>query len=454
MSETPTDAQLLAKYGGAAPRYTSYPTAVQFATAYGADAHAEALSRLDPAKAVSLYAHIPFCERLCWYCGCNTRAVRRREAVSKYIELLAQEVERVGACLPGRLAAHAIHLGGGTPNMTSADDLESLFRAFANAFDVAADAAVSAELDPRVLTQDWVLAATSHGLNRASLGVQDLSPEVQAAVNRIEGFDVLERAVGWLRQAGVASINFDLMYGLPKQTTSGVLQTLDKVLTLRPNRIALFGYAHVPWMKAHQNLIDQADLPGPEERLDQSTAAAQRFVAEGYVPIGLDHFALPDDSLAVAAREGRLRRNFQGYTDDTAEALIGFGASAISQLPGGIAQNVSDEMGWRKAVSERRIPTARGVALTAEDRLRGAVIEQLMCAHRADIAALRARLNDPATDLSSAFDQLRLLAADGLVDIVGETVAVTERGRPYLRAACLAFDAYFEPTVQRHSIAV
>ncbi|MFO1014186.1 MAG: oxygen-independent coproporphyrinogen III oxidase [Caulobacteraceae bacterium] len=451
---TDPHAALIRKYGGGAPRYTSYPTAVQFTGDVNAQVHSGWLSEIDPARPVSLYAHLPFCPRLCWYCGCNTRAVRHQSTVTDYVELLIKEIATARGHLPAMLRAHALHLGGGTPNMTSPSDLQMMFEAFREAFHIDASARISAEMDPVSLTESWVKAATAEGLNRASLGVQDLDPKVQAAVNRLEGFDVLQRAFGWLRDNDVDSINFDLMYGLPLQTTAGVAKTLETVLTLRPDRIALFGYAHVPWMKAHQKLINEGDLPGPEERLAQSEMAARILVDHGYVPIGMDHFALPEDSLARAATHDGLRRNFQGYTDDAAASLIGFGASAISRLPGGYAQNLTGEVAWRAAVRAGRLPTARGVPVTAEDRLRGAVIEQLMCAFRADVGAIRARVDGEGVDLSAAFDTLRELEADGLVALEGEVVALTEKGRPFLRAACLAFDQYFDASAGRHSKAI
>lgn len=448
------DAALIQKYGGGAPRYTSYPTAVQFTGAVDHNVHAQWLQQVDPNQATSVYVHLPFCHRLCWYCGCNTRAVSRAQTVSDYVELLTREIATVYGYLPGRPNVHSIHLGGGTPNMTSPQDLQQLFEALQQAFRFDASARISAEMDPASLTEAWVQAAAREGLNRASLGVQDLNPEVQAAVNRIETIDVLQRAVGWLRDADVESINFDLMYGLPKQTTQSVQATLETVLALRPDRIALFGYAHVPWMKAHQRLINEADLPAAAARLEQSEAAAETLASHGYVPIGMDHFALPEDSLARATATGGLRRNFQGYTDDTAASLIGFGASAISRLPGGYIQNLSGEVAWRAAVRAGRLATARGVAVTAEDRLRGAIIEQLMCAFEADIGAIRARVAGEREDLSDAFEKLAGLKNDGLVSIAGEHVKLTAKGRPFLRAACLAFDKYFDESAGRHSKAV
>jgi len=263
---------------------------------------------------------------------------------------------------------------------------------------------------------------------------------VQEAVNRIEPFEVVERAFGWLREAGMASINLDLMYGLPRQRTQDVLGTIDKVLTLGPDRLALFGYAHVPWVKANQKLINTADLPGAAERLDQSEAAADRLERAGYVRIGLDHFALPDDPLALALREGRLRRNFQGYTADPYMTLVGLGASSIGRLPQGFYQNDAAELGWRKRVREGRLPVVRGVALTDEDRFRGDIIETLMCRRAVDLAEVCARHGRRIDDLAPERAALRDLAADGLIRLSGDALAMTPEGEPWLRVVARVFD--------------
>jgi oxygen-independent coproporphyrinogen-3 oxidase len=324
---------------------------VQFTPQVTADTYRGWLAELPQNDPVSLYLHIPFCARLCWYCGCNTRAVNTHQPIGDYVQLMLQELSMLRAALPGRLKADAVHLGGGTPNMLTPHELAGIVGGLRDAFDLDPAVEIAAELDPAVLTRDWVSAAAALGLNRASLGVQNLDQQVQQAVNRRETFDEIAACVGWLREAGVRSINLDLMYGLPHQTVDNTIATVDAVLRLRPERLALFGYAHVPWMKAHQQLIHEAALPGPAERLDQSEAAADRLIGEGYVRIGLDHFALPQDALALAAREGRLHRNFQGYTADAAPTLLGLGASAIGSLPQGYVQNISQELGWRAAVS-------------------------------------------------------------------------------------------------------
>ncbi len=447
-------AQLIAKYNGRTPRYTSYPTAVQFTPAVTAETYRGWLADLPREDPVSLYLHVPFCARLCWYCGCNTRAVNSPQPIGDYVQLMLAELEMLQAALPGRLKANAIHLGGGTPNMLSADQLTEIFGALKHSFHFAAGLEIAAELDPSILTRDWVRAAASHGLSRASLGVQNLDHQVQAAVNRKDTFEEIEAGVGWLREAGVGSVNLDLMYGLPHQTVENTLRTLEAILPLQPERLALFGYAHVPWMKAHQKLIHEAALPGPTERLDQSEAAAERLLCEGYVRIGLDHFALPTDELALAAFEGRLHRNFQGYTTDAAGTLLGLGASAIGSLPQGYVQNAAQEMAWRTLVGKQELPIVRGVALSADDRFRGEIIERLMCDFEVDFAAVCAAHGRSLADLYGALSQLETFERDGLIRHEGARLLVTERGRILVRSVCALFDAYLEPEARRHAGAI
>lgn len=447
----PSHHSLVSKYDGRAPRYTSYPTAVQFTPDVDAATYRGWLADLPADEAVSVYVHVPFCARLCWYCGCNTRVVNSHGPVADYVTYLQRELTLLGAALPSRLPASAVHLGGGTPNMLSIDELGLLFGALGDVFQLTPDIEVAAEIDPPGLTRDWVMAAARHGLNRASLGVQNLSPQVQAAVNRKGSLEEVARCVGWLREAGVGSINLDLMYGLPHQTVGNTLDTIDQLLSLRPERLALFGYAHVPWMKSHQQLIDEAALPGASERLDQSEAAAERLIAQGYVRIGLDHFALPTDELALAQEQGRLRRNFQGYTTDSARTLIGVGASAIGNLPQGFVQNVAQELGWRSAVTAGDLPIARGAPITQEDRFRAEIIERLMCDLSADLPGICARHGRTLSDLSDDLVRLKPLQDDGLVEIDGGHLAVVGDGRLVIRSVCAAFDAYFAAQEGRHS---
>jgi oxygen-independent coproporphyrinogen-3 oxidase len=445
---------LVAKYDGRAPRYTSYPTAVQFSSAVTAQTYRDWLAALAPANPVSIYLHIPFCARLCWFCGCNTRAVNRHEPIGDYVDHLLSEIDMLSEALPSRLPANAVHLGGGSPNMLRPEELAAIFGRLRKTFRLSDEAEISAELDPSSLTWAWVKAAADQGLTRASLGVQNLDPQVQAAVNRIESFEQVAQAVTWLREADIRSINLDLMYGLPHQTTANTLATLDQLLGLRPARIALFGYAHVPWMKAHQQLIDEAALPGPVARLEQSEAAAERLVSEGYVRIGLDHFALPTDELAWAQVKGRLHRNFQGYTTDTASALLGLGASAIGSLPQGFVQNASQELAWRAAVSKGELPIARGVGLTDDDLFRSEIIERLMCDLRVDLDAICARHRRPLSDLTVEQARLQDFVGDGLIEMSGARVVVTELGRLAIRSICAVFDRYFAPQASRHAKAL
>ena len=443
-------AALLPRYEGRAPRYTSYPTAVQFTPDVDAATYSQWLTEMPAGEPLSIYIHVPFCARLCWYCGCNTRVVNSRETIGGYVDLLLKELDLVASRLGGPHPVSHIHFGGGTPNMLSPDQLDALFGALRNRFEFRDDAEIASELDPAHLTAEWAQAAARNGLNRASLGIQDLSPQVQAAVNRHEPFEIVQRASGYLREAGIEALNFDLMYGLPRQSADDVLTTLDQVLTLRPRRVALFGYAHVPWMKSHQKLLPEAELPGPAERLHQSLAAAERLRAEGYVPVGLDHFALPDDPLA----SGNVRRNFQGYTTDGASTLIGLGASAIGRLPQGYVQNQPGELAWRQAIAKGELATIGGVPLTDDDRFRGEIIEQLMCDFTVDLADVCSRHGRDFSDLAQALDQLAEPLHDGVAELAGARLTITDLGRPYLRTVCAAFDAYLDPAATRHSAAV
>ena len=446
-----TTRDLIARYDTHAPRYTSYPTAAQFTPAVGPADWGGWLATAPTDQAVSLYLHIPFCKRLCWYCGCNTRAMNRQTVISSYVDLLLAEADLVLARVGRPVRVGSIHFGGGTPNMLSPADLERLFAGLTARFDLGDCFEIAAELDPEVLTPDWIEAAGRIGLSRASLGVQDLSPTVQAAINRPERFETIQWAVTALREQGVTSINLDLMYGLPLQAIENVVTTLGQVTTLRPDRIALFGYAHVPWMKPHQKLIQETDLPDAEARFAQSRAAARYLEAKGWRAIGLDHFALPHDSLAAADRAGRLHRNFQGYTTDTAPVLIGLGVSAISRTPQGFVQNLTLEREWRAAVGAGTLPTARGVALTPVDAFVGDLIERLMCDFAVDVAAVCARHGRAAPEPLSAWPRLAAFLEDGLIRLDGATVTVSERGRPFVRAVCAAFDPVATGAVQRHS---
>lgn len=444
--------ELIEKYDGRAPRYTSYPTAVQFSPEVTPEIYAGWLKALPDDEPVSLYIHVPFCSRLCWYCGCNTRAVNGHGPVAAYVLYLEKEMLALHKALGRRrLRVSSIHFGGGTPNMLSPVEVRSILGALSTAFRFAGGLEVAAELDPEILTKEWVTTACVNGLSRASLGVQNLDPKVQAAVNRPEAFQHIADCVRWLREGGVSSINMDLMYGLPHQTVANTLSTVDQLMTLRPERISLFGYAHVPWMKSHQKLIDEAALPGASERLDQFEAAAARLASEGYVRIGMDHFAVPEDDLCLAQAEGRMHRNFQGYTTDSAGVLLGLGPSSIGSLPQGFVQNASQEIEWRKALDHETLPVARGVMTSADDRFRGEIIERLMCDFEVDLGEIAARYGRSPRDLVHELSRLEAFAADGLVESMGSRLKVTEAGRVVVRSICAVFDVYFREAEGRHS---
>ena len=436
------------------PRYTSYPTAPHFSDAVGGETYADWLSNLNSGQNVSIYFHVPFCDTLCWFCGCHTKIVRNYKPVSDYIDVLKEEVCLVSARVHHRVKATHIHWGGGSPTILTGDDWLQFVDLVAERFDIVSDAEIAVEMDPRDSTEDYVQTLARAGVNRVSVGVQDFDPEVQKAVNRIQGFETTERVIGWLRRHGISGLNMDLMYGLPHQTTERVVSMVDLAVGLEPQRIALFGYAHVPWMKAHQTLIDAESLPDSTARWDQAQAAAARLVEAGYEAIGLDHFARPDDPLAEACRNGRLHRNFQGYTVDEAPVLLGFGASAIGSLPEGYVQNQVPIEDYENRVRNADFAIAKGIEFSTEDRLRGEIIERLMCDLRVDIGAIKAKHKMDDMDFGAEFARLSPLVEDGIALIEQDSVTVTEQGRPFLRLVAAVFDTYLKSGKARHSKAV
>lgn len=431
------------------PRYTSYPTAVQFAAEVGPETYRAWLGELTPDARLSVYLHVPFCKHLCFYCGCHTRAERNVDVVSAYADSLCAEIAAVSRCLPARMWVSHIHWGGGTPTELGEAGLARVLGALAEAFQIEPDREHAIELDPRRLDLPLARALAGHRINRVSLGVQTFDPVVQAAIGRVQPFEQVERAVGWLRGEGIEAISFDLMYGLPHQTASSAGKTAEQAAALRPGRVSAFGYAHIPWMKKNQGAIEPSDLPGPQARLEQMTAIRNVLLANGYIPIGFDHFALPDDPMAEAAMGGGLRRNFQGYTTDAASALIGFGASAIGRLPSGYVQNASDLRSYALALSNGVLPIARGTPLTVEDRTRGALIQEVLCRGTADLGEAV-----PEDIRRSALDRLGPLLRRGLVAYNGRDLRVTQDGWPFVRLIASAFDAYLAEKPRGHSLAV
>ena len=446
--------ELLERYDRGVPRYTSYPTAPHFHDDVGPADYARWLGALPPGATLSAYLHIPFCDSLCWFCGCHTKIVGRHAPVADYLDVLLREIGLVGDALGSPRPLGQLHFGGGSPTVLTPAEVARAVEALGRRFIMQDDTEFALEIDPRDADRALIEAWARAGATRASLGVQDFTPEVQRAVNRVQSYKATARVVEWLRATGVRQINIDLMYGLPFQTTKGVERTLRRVITLAPDRLALFGYAHVPWMKHHQRLIPEAALPGAAERLRQSEAAAALLLDAGYVRIGLDHFARPEDSLARAQAAGILRRNFQGYTTDSAMALIGLGASAIGDLPQGYLQNIVPIKAYGEAVRSGHFAVARGRHLSCDDRVRRAVIQRLMCDMAVDLAAVAADFGLPPETFGQEIASLGPLVRDGLVMVEGSRLHVTARGRPLVRAVCAHFDRYLVTQSARHSRAV
>jgi oxygen-independent coproporphyrinogen-3 oxidase len=398
----------------------------------------EGLRSLSPSQALSLYVHIPFCAQLCWYCGCNTKATRNTDTIETYLQHLLTEILMVAAVVPGARPMGHIHWGGGSPNSLSADQIRRLAETLHKSFAIGADTEFAVEIDPRWLDQDQIKAFAEAGVNRASVGVQDFNPQVQSAINRVQSVEMTERAVNGMREAGVKGVNIDLVYGLPHQTEESVANTIEEVIRLAPDRIALFGYAHLPSRAKHQSMIDETTLPGTMERYRQSRRAEHLLIEAGYVTVGLDHFAKPDDALA----SGEIKRNFQGYTTDKADALIGVGASSISQLPTGYYQNAVPRADYERRVSDTGLATVRGILLSDDDKMRASVIERLMCEFEFSKSSLQSVFGDLAKPVIDKAEELMAADEEGLVERTSDGFRVTVLGQPFVRAIASCFDAY------------
>jgi len=446
-------AEILARYADRQmPRYTSYPTAPYF-IALGAKDHRLWLAKVPPSSDVSLYLHLPFCRSMCWYCGCHTTVTARDEPIANYVEALAGEIGLVADALPQRVAVKHIHFGGGTPTLMQPRQFIALMDQLRVRFDIADDAEIAIEIDPRTLDNAMVDALAAGGVNRASLGVQSFDPVVQRAINRVQTFDETKIAIARLRAAGIAAINFDLIYGLPHQTIGSCLDTAARSLELAPDRFAVFGYAHVPTFKLHQRKIQESALPGGSERHVQAEAIAAALVGADFRRIGLDHYARPGDALAVAAKNGTLHRNFQGYTADACEMLIGFGASSIGRLPQGYVQNAVLIGDYQRRIAAGELAVGKGRAFAPEDRLRAAVIERIMCDYMVDLDEVCGRFGaDPAALLANG--RLDHLYEDGIARRDRNVIAIVDGARPLVRVLAAAFDHYLGEAPDRYSRAV
>lgn len=422
------------------PRYTSYPTALEFGPMDG-EKNDQWLRSLPICEPVSLYFHIPYCDKLCWFCGCFTTISNKYEPVQKFLDVLKDEIRQT-AKKTGRLKVSHIHFGGGSPSILEPEDFLSLIEVLNECYDIGDTKEFAVEIDPRTVSREKIMAYAAAGVNRASLGIQDFNTKTQEAINRIQSQELIEEVMGNLREFGINRINFDLIYGLPHQTIETITDTIARTLKFKPSRIALFGYAHVPHMKKHQELVGKHNLPKQKHRQAQFEWASKMLRESGYRSIGLDHFALPDDQLFVSYDNGKLKRNFQGYTDDVAESLIGFGPSAISSLPDGYSQNVPAIREYIEKVTGGASPVVRGLAVDNRDKMFRDVISNLMCYFEVDPVKVAMEHGIHYNFEKEIEDLMKLVDADYMVRN-GNAFKITDSGKPYLRAIATIFDQYF-----------
>lgn len=433
------------------PRYTSYPASPHFSPAVDDRTYASWLETQTATASASLYLHVPFCRSMCWYCGCHTAITRHDAPIADYVGVLRREIDLVAGLLPGMPPVRHIHFGGGTPTVMRPEAFLGLVAALRARFSVSEEAEIAVEIDPRTLAPAMIEALGRAGVTRASLGVQSFDPKVQEAIRRHQDFAVTEAAVSGLREAGIGGINLDLIYGLPHQDVESCRDTVRQCLALRPERLAVFGYAHVPAFKKHQRHIDAATLPDGAARRAQAEAIATLLTGAGYRRIGLDHYALPGDPMAVAHGERRLRRNFQGYTTDPCDLLLGLGASSIGRLPQGYVQNEPGLRAYAERIARGELATVRGYALTPDDHLRTELIERIMCGFAVDVGAIcRAHGREPGA-LVADLPRLPALLEDGLARWEDDRLVVSDEARDLVRAVAAAFDAHLGTSAALHS---
>jgi oxygen-independent coproporphyrinogen-3 oxidase len=448
------DVDLVRKYDRPGPRYTSYPTAPHFHEGF---ARGEWLNHIraaneEPGRPLSLYVHIPFCDSLCWFCGCNMLVERRKEPVQRYLDALYSEIAMYKEHLHPDREVVQVHFGGGTPTHLAPSQIREVGRVIHDSFAMSPDAEISVEIDPRNLTAEHISALRDAGFNRASVGIQDFDETVQRAVNRIHDAKLVGSVLDWIREAGFKSLNLDLIYGLPFQRTASFSDTLDQVLAFSPDRLAVFSYAHVPWIKVHQKLIKDDTLPAPEEKLAMLKLIVERLTGNGFEYIGMDHFARREDPLAQAQRAGTLQRNFQGYSTHAGTDIHAFGVSSISQLPRAYAQHCKSLTDYHKEIDAGCLPVARGIALTEEDAARRHIIMRLMCDMGLDFDRMS---TDLALDFEETFGRelqsIEPFEQDGLLTRYPGGVSVTRAGRLFIRNIAMEFDTWLEGRDARYS---
>ncbi|TDX24138.1 oxygen-independent coproporphyrinogen-3 oxidase [Rhodovulum visakhapatnamense] len=442
-SRMSTESQLtrLGLFDAKVPRYTSYPTAPHFNASVDDGDFAGWIGQIEPGSQISLYIHVPFCRRLCWFCACRTQGTRSDAPVEAYLETLKTEIAMLGKRLPEGVTLSRLHWGGGTPTLMSADMMKQLTEAIFAVAPMHEQGEFSVEIDPNEIDEARLDVLAKAGMNRASIGIQDFDPQIQSVIGRIQSYDITRDAVDLIRSKGITSLNADILYGLPHQSNERIAESVQKLMSLSPDRVALYGYAHVPWMARRQSMIPAEALPTPETRLKLYETAKELFLWDGYREIGIDHFARPDDGLARALDAGKLRRNFQGYTDDTAAALIGLGASSISRFPQGYAQNLSGTSDYTARVRDGRFATGRGHVFSDEDKMRSRMIEALMCDFHISTAEITESFSISKADLNAMFQEVADRFA-GFIDLSNDGLTVPEHGKPLTRMIARGFDAY------------
>ncbi len=447
---------ILKKYNRPVPRYTSYPPATRF-VAIGADKTAHQIGLSKAVGGASLYVHIPFCKKLCYYCGCHMRVVNHYDPIQNYLDMLRGEMAIVSRHIQNKIHIDHLHFGGGSPTSIRPDDFRRLVDDLSAHFTFSKDIEICLEADPRNMSEVKIASYKKAGVNRISLGVQSFDDLVLKTINRPQPFATSFRAVETCRDYGIDNINLDLMYGLPHQTLDSVEKTMDMAMLLRPNRVSFFGYAHVPWMKKHMALIPEDSLPDIFVRYQSAKRGEEILSGYGYKAIGLDHYVLEDDSMMKAYKQKKLRRNFQGYTTDTAQTLIGLGVSSISAFPSGYIQNNPDIRAYSELLDNQSLPSSKSLILNQDDMVFRAVIEELMCYLRVDLGAVRQAWNLPDNYFESSLERLSTYIADGLAHIENDVVQVPEGGRIFVRLVASAFDQYLampQTPIQRHAQAI
>ena len=423
------------------PRYTSYPTAPHFSNDVGPETFGDWILDIKPGSSISLYVHVPFCRRLCWFCACRTQGTQTDNPVIAYVDVLKAELDLLAARLPAGVTLSRLHWGGGTPTLLNPELMRELAQHILGIVPLGPDAEFSVEIDPNEVDAPRLDALAEAGMNRASIGVQDFDEEIQKTIGRIQSYDTTRQTIEMIRERGVPSLNADILYGLPHQTKARMTESVQKLLSLSPDRVALYGYAHVPWMAKRQQLIPSDALPTPEQRLDLFDTARRLFLWDDYAEIGIDHFATKEDGLTRAQRAGRLKRNFQGYTDDQAEVLIGVGASSISRFPQGYAQNAPATSVHTKAIREGAFSTSRGHLFKGQDILRSRLIEALMCDFRIDSAEILRDHDITQADLTAMYHRAND-DFDGLLQISDDGLFIPPEARSLTRMIARTFDAY------------